>query len=152
MGIQPLPDRKLPVGFTNGAPQNYYADYWQSLDANTRALLASVGGLPSSSQLLGINLQIASYVLVLGDAGFTIEMNAAGANTLTVPPNSSVAFPLKTFINFVQVGAGQTTLTPGLGVTLHGPGGALKTAVQWAMGTMYQRATDEWVAGGRLTV
>jgi len=149
VALQPLPDRKLPVGFANSAPQNYYADYWQSLDANTRALLASVGGLPSSSQLLGINPQTASYVLVLGDAGFTIEMNVAGANTLTFPPG---VFPVKTFINFVQVGAGQTTLTPGLGVTLHGVGGALKTAGQWAMGTAYQRATDEWVAGGRLTV
>jgi hypothetical protein len=97
--------------------------------------------------LRGINLQPASYVLVLADQGFTIEMNVAGANTLTVPPN---IFPVGAWFNFVQVGAGQTTLTPGAGVTLHARNG-LKTSGQWAMATAYQRALNEWVAGGALT-
>jgi hypothetical protein len=74
-------------------------------------------------------------------------MNVASANTLTIPPNSSVAFPTSTVINFVQYGAGQTTVTAGVGVTIRNRNG-LKTAGQYAMGTLYKRGTDEWVLGG----
>ena len=68
----------------------------------------------------------------------------------TIAPNGTVAFPVKTLINVVQVGAGQTTLTPGGGVTLRARNG-LKTSGQWAMATLYKRATNEWVCGGALT-
>jgi hypothetical protein len=97
--------------------------------------------------LHGINLQAASYVLVLADQGVTVEMNAAGANTLTVP---SGVYPVKAWLNVVQVGAGITTITPGVGVTLHARNG-LKTSGQWAMATGYQRALNEWIFGGALT-
>ncbi|TGT76159.1 hypothetical protein EN809_000600 [Mesorhizobium sp. M2E.F.Ca.ET.166.01.1.1] len=84
---------------------------------------------------------------MIGDANGTIEMNVGTANTLTIPPNSSVAFPISTVINFTQLGAGQTTVTAGVGVTLRNRNG-LKTAGQYAMGTLYKRGTDEWVVGG----
>lgn len=99
----------------------------------------------------GVNTQTASYVLGLGDAGQTVEMNVAGANTLTIPPNSSVAFPLKTYVNIAQIGAGQTTLTAGAGVTLRAYNAGLKLSGQYAIGTLYKRAADEWVCGGNLT-
>lgn len=90
------------------------------------------------------------HTLVIEDLGQTIEMNKASANALTIPPNSDVAFPLKSVINVVQTGAGQTTLTAGAGVTLRSAVG-LKTAAQYAMATLYQRAADEWVCAGNLT-
>lgn len=94
--------------------------------------------------LLGVNTQSASYTLIASDAGKTVEMNVAGANTLTVPPNVLTA---PCYVNFTQLGAGQTTITPGAGVTLRARIG-LKTAGQNAIGTMYQRATNDWVVGG----
>jgi hypothetical protein len=96
-----------------------------------------------------INLRTASYVLALTDKGKTIEMDVASANTLTVPPNSSVALPIGTYINVIQIGAGQTTITPGSGVTLrnHSDDG-LKTKGQWGALTLYKRGTDEWVVIG----
>lgn len=97
------------------------------------------------------NTQTASYVLVLTDAGKAVEMNVASANTLTVPPNSSVAFPVGTVLEVHQYGAGQTTVTPGSGVTLRAHGGALKTAAQYAVVSLRKRATDEWVVAGDLT-
>lgn len=91
-----------------------------------------------------------SYTLVLTDVGKVIEMNVAGANTLTVPPNSSVAIPVGSVMEFHQYGAGQTTVTPGAGVTLRGT--KLKTTAQYSSGTLRKRATDEWVVAGDLTV
>lgn len=151
--VKPLPDFKLPV-LVGAAFAQYWQEYFQAADPGLRTAFltqAMADGLYEALGLLtGINLQAASYVLVLTDKGKTVEMNVAGANTLTVPPNSSVAFPVKSWLNVVQVGAGQTTLTPGAGVTLHSRIG-LKLSGQWAMATGYQRAIDEWVFGGALT-
>lgn len=105
---------------------------------------------PTGPNGADLNTQTASYVLVIGDANKTVEMNVGTANTLTIPPNSSVAFPVSTVINFTQMGAGQTTITPGVGVTIRNRNG-LKTAGQYAMGTLYKRGTDEWVCGGDMT-
>ncbi|HEX4828304.1 MAG TPA: hypothetical protein VFV12_08765 [Xanthobacteraceae bacterium] len=133
-----------------GKPTQVFWQYLTALDSFAKQILAQVNGLPSPSQVLGINLQTASYTLVLADAGFVIEMNLAGANTLTIPPNSAVAFPVKTFITAVQVGAGQTTLTAGAGVTLRTRVG-LKITAQWGVARLYQRAANEWVCSGDLS-
>ena len=100
--------------------------------------------------ITGVNTQTSSYTLVLGDAGKVVEVNNASANTLTVPPNSSVAFPIGTYVNFAQIGAGQTTVTAGVGVTLRNRAG-LKTFAQYSIGVLYKRGTDEWVVGGDMT-
>lgn len=97
----------------------------------------------------GINDQTASYTLVLGDAGKHVRMNVATANNLTVPPNSSVAFPVGTVITGVQKGAGQTTLVAGAGVTLNSTPG-LKIAAQWGSFGIVKVGTDEWDVMGRL--
>lgn len=97
------------------------------------------------------NTQSNSYTLVASDAGKTIEMNSASANTLTIPPNSSVNFPVGTLINVVQYGAGQTTITAGLGVTLRSNGAKLKISGQYSSARFYQKTTDEWIVLGDLS-
>jgi hypothetical protein len=93
------------------------------------------------------NAQAASYTLALEDSGKMIEMGVASGNTLTVPPNSSVAFPVGTTLTVLQTGAGQCTLTAGAGVTLNGTPG-LKLRTTWSSATLIKRATDTWVALG----
>lgn len=95
--------------------------------------------------------QTASYTLVLADGGTVVEMNVASANDLTVPPNSSVAFPVGTQITVLQTGAGQTTLVAGSGVTINSADGNLKITGQWSAATLLKRATDTWVAIGSLS-
>ena len=98
-----------------------------------------------------INTQTASYGLVLADAGKTIEMNVASANNLTVPLNSSQAFPVGTTIDIIQYGAGQTTIVATGGVTIRSKEGKLKLTGQYSGATLYKRGTDEWVVVGDLT-
>ena len=98
------------------------------------------------------NVQTVDYTLVLADGGKIVEVNKATAAVLTVPPNSSVAFPIGTMIDVVQYGAGQVTITPGAGVTIRSSGGRLKTGAQYAVASLRKRATDEWVATGDLSV
>ena len=96
-----------------------------------------------------INAQTASYTLVLADKNKLVEMGVGSGNTLTVPPNSSVAFPVGSTITILQTGAGQCTLTAGAGVTVNGTPG-LKLRTTWSSATIIKRATDTWVALGDL--
>jgi hypothetical protein len=89
-----------------------------------------------------------SETLVLSDAGKRVTMDNASANTLTVPPHSSVAFPVGVQIPVQQIGAGQTTLAAGAGVTINSSGGLLNLSGQWAFGMLIQDATDVWTFTG----
>ena len=96
------------------------------------------------------NVRTASYTLVLADSGKVIEMNVNSVNTLTVPPNSSVAFPIGTLIAVDQLGSGQTTITPGAGVTIRSSSAFMKIKGQYSSVSLRKRAADEWVLVGDL--
>lgn len=99
--------------------------------------------LTLSSTLVGSNTQTADYTLVLADAGKVVEMNASTATTLTIPPNSSVAFPTGTVIEVCQLGSGSVTVSAGSGVTIDG--GNVTMTAQYGSCLLRKRGTDEWV-------
>ena len=88
--------------------------------------------------------------LVLADKGKTIQGDSTSAFDLTVPPNSSVAYPIGTIINVAQWNSAQITLAPGSGVTLNAAVG-LKTRQQWSMVTLHKYGTDTWFVTGDAT-
>ena len=92
-----------------------------------------------------------AYTLVGSDAGKLIKMTNAAANTLTVPPNSSVAFDIGVTINVVNYGAGQTTLTAGAGVTIYSYNSALGITGQYGQAVLTKCDTDTWIAAGLLS-
>jgi|ERR1039458_8046444 hypothetical protein len=93
---------------------------------------------------------VSAYPAVLGDANNLVTMCAAGASTFTIPLNSSVAYPNGTVLAVQQLGAGQITLTPTGGVTLHTPS-SLTTYAQYSTIGVIKVATDTWTALGDLT-
>jgi len=92
-----------------------------------------------------------AYTLVAGDAGKLIKMTNAAANTVTVPPSSSVNYDIGVTINVVQYGAGQTTLTAGAGVTIYSYNGALNITGQYGQAVLTKCAADTWIAAGLLS-
>lgn len=87
-----------------------------------------------------------SWTLALEDRGDYIRANNASAITITVPPNSSVAFPIGTSILIEQMGAGAVTMSAGGGVTLNG---SLSTSSQYQVLQLVKVGTDVWtVIGG----
>ena len=104
-----------------------------------------------ATAMIAINAQIASYTAVLTDDGKLVTMSNASANTFTVPPNSSVAFGIGTQINIAQLGAGQTTIVAGAGVTLNSAGTKLKLGAQYAVATCVKTDTNEWFVVGNLS-
>jgi hypothetical protein len=89
--------------------------------------------------------KIINYTLVLTDDGKTIEMLSAGI--VTVPLNSSVAFPTGTRIEIIQTGGTQVVVTPVAGVTINGTPG-LKTRAQYSVVTLIKRDTNTWLLFG----
>lgn len=115
--------------------------------SGTPTRVAAVGPAPAT---VATSVKTANYTLTFADINTAVEMNVAGANVLTVPPNSTAPFPLGAVVTVTQYGAGQTTITPGAGVTLRSSS-ALTTRAQYSTVSLRQRALNEWVVAGDLT-
>lgn len=98
---------------------------------------------------IGTNARTASYTLVLTDQSKIIEVNNAGATTVTIPSDASVAFPVGTYIMVIQTGVGQVSIA-GSGFTPDATPG-LKLRAQWSFASLIKRGTNSWVVGGDLT-
>jgi hypothetical protein len=111
---------------------------------------AGWGTLPAAKT--GFNHQTGtSYTLQLSDASvILVTMNNASANTLTIPPHSSVAFAVGAQIEGMSINTGQTTIVAGAGVTILYSVG-LKLADKGSAFTLTQSDTlDIWYLAGRL--
>lgn len=88
-----------------------------------------------------------SYPLILADSYKMISISNASAITVTVPANTSVAFPTGTQINLLQRGAGQITVAGAVGVTINSSS-TLKLRAQWSAATLIKIDTNTWVLTG----
>ena len=109
-----------------------------------------INGMVRQNTQLAINTATAK-TLVIGDHGKLLTLDNGSAITLTVPPNSSVAFPIGAEVTIVQKGAGQVTIAAGSGVTLYAADNELKTRVQYSSAVLTKIATDTWLVAGDLT-
>ena len=112
----------------------YYDNAWRSLNDSTT-----------------IVLKTADHISELSDAGKTIDMYVSTANTVTIPPYSSVAFPIGSRFDIVQSGTGQTSIVPGSGVTIYSKNSNKKIAAQYSGCTIYKKDTNAWILIGDLT-
>lgn len=116
---------------------------------------APVFAAPTSPPF-SINSQTGTtYTLVIGDQSNEVRMSNAAANNLTVPPNSSVAFPIGSQIVVHQGSTGRTKLVPGSGVTFVYPANALYSTGLFLAGQgnkifLFKTATDTWEVYGAL--
>jgi hypothetical protein len=95
-----------------------------------------------------------SYTTVLADNGKLVTQTNASSITTTIPPNSSVAYPVGAQINFTQLGAGQVTFAQGAGVTIVSTGAtasAPKLRAQYSSATAIQTSTDNWLVAGDIS-
>ena len=105
-----------------------------------------------ATAMIAINAQTGTtYTTVLADDGKLITCLNASAISVTIPPNSSVAYGIGTQLNFAQLGAGQVTLVAGAGVTLNSAGAKLKLSAQYAVATCVKTDTNTWFVVGNLS-
>ena len=95
----------------------------------------------------------ASKTLALTDAGTRQRVVATSAITITVPPDSTVAWSDDTEIEILQIGAGLATIAPGTGVTLssEGPATTSRTmSAQYTGAALVRTGSNAWVLIGAL--
>ena len=101
-------------------------------------------------QAVDLDRKTADYTLVLTDAGKVIEINSGSSENVTIPPNSSVAFPIGTQIVVVRLGSGAVVITEGSGVTTRSDEDKNKIKSQYSSCVLIKHETDEWYILGNL--
>tara|TARA_R110001606_G_scaffold301075_1_gene448754 strand:+ start:2279 stop:2914 length:636 start_codon:yes stop_codon:yes gene_type:complete len=94
-----------------------------------------------------------NYTLNLGDGGKTFMMTSSSQISISVPTNSSVAFPVGTQFAFIQTGAGAivfSAITPTT-TTIFSKNQNKKTAAQYSQAILVKKDTDTWILMGDLT-
>ena len=108
----------------------------------------------NGQQFSSINTQTGtSYTPVLGDAVVFITLSNASAISVTIPTNAVVAYPVGTQLNFIQLGAGQVTISAVTsGTTTIQSAAATSTSpklrTQYSSASAIKIATDVWCVVG----
>ena len=99
-----------------------------------------------------IDEKSADYTLALTDKNKFIKMSVTStANTVTVPTNASVAFPIGSQIHIIQYGSGKTQVIPVSGtVNIYATPGAYLRA-QYSSATLLKCDTNIWMLMGDLS-
>jgi hypothetical protein len=105
--------------------------------------IANFTGTPS-------NEQTGDYTLVLADKGKVLRINSSSNRTVTIPLNSSVAFPTDTEIAILRYGTGTVSISPTAGVTLNSKNSETKISGQYGSVALKKIAENEWVLVGSL--
>jgi hypothetical protein len=108
--------------------------------------------LPAPQLNFSVNPQTGTtYTTVASDNGKLITQANGSAITTTIPPNSSVDYPVGAQITFAQYGAGQVTIQGGAGVTVVSTGATAATPklrVQYSTATAIQTSNNNWLVVG----
>lgn len=90
-----------------------------------------------------------SYNLVLIDQGKVLTPSNGAANTVTIPLNSSVAFPIGATLLVRQIGTGQTTIVAAGGVTIQKKvSSTLAIGERYGQIVLHKIDTDTWHTTG----
>lgn len=81
-----------------------------------------------------------------------VTLTNASVVTATVPPNSSVAFPIGSQIDVIQGGAGSVIFAPGAGVTINSPLASLTIRARYSQVSLIKTATNTWDLFGDLEI
>lgn len=131
--------RQTDAGEVLNQIQYYYNGAWKSYDGYAN-----------------LSTQTGTYTLQLTDAGKTITVNEIvgdpmGLPEISIPANSSVAFPIGTRIDIVNLYDGTALILPTSGVTVHSNKGTpAAIADQYSGATLLKIDTNTWVLIGNL--
>jgi hypothetical protein len=127
--------RQTDVGVQINQVQYYYNGLWRSVT--------------DSADLAA---KVASYTLVLSDAGKTITMSSIdpAATVVTIPPASSAAFALGQRLDIIRIGTGEVSVAAGVGVTINSKNSNKRISSQFSGATIIKTDTNTWVLIGDL--
>lgn len=153
--VGPASSTNLNVAVFSGTSGNNIIDGGETI-AEIKTAAAALANTTYIEVARTVNTQTGTtYTFVLADGSASggdpvVTFGSGSATTVTVPPNASVAFPVGTQIDCVQLGAGAVTFVGGSGVTVSSLSGNLKIAGQYVGVTLLKTATNTWILMGSL--
>ena len=148
--IRPIRSATTTSGVLQYNPTTYEVTYSTTITAT-----ASAGTTSTTAAALGYigmpqNSTASSYTLVAGDQGKHIYISATG-QTITIPANTAVAFPIGTSIAFIA-GPSATTVTIAITTDTMRLAGAgttgTRTLAAHGMATAVKVASTDWYING----
>lgn len=112
---------------------------------NNNSLIVGTGSWLVPGYGPHLSAQNGNYTFVLGDGGTCVRHNNTTLGTYTIPPNSSVAFPLGTRIDVVNIGSGSYKIQRGAGVTMYVAGSNTDFTSTLTWSTIIKVDTDTWM-------
>jgi hypothetical protein len=106
---------------------------------------------PTYTAAQSVNAQTGTtYTLVAADVGLLVTLNNASAITLTLPQDSDATFAVGTYVDGLQLGAGQVTVAAGTGATLRTSGLTAKARAQYSRFGVQKISANTWSLFGDL--
>jgi hypothetical protein len=139
------PDTRAPGQSGHIEDHNAISDALSALESQVTTLQTQMAG-----SVIGSSVQSGSYVLSVSDLGTVVEVNSAGAATVTVPPSTAGAFPLGAVLWVAALGVGVVTIVAGGGVTVASAGNKVNISGQYAEVKLRQRSLNNWLLTGSL--
>jgi hypothetical protein len=106
-------------------------------------------GVPSRTAIIQKSAAYTLSALTERDSMIEVSHTGGSAVDITIPANSSVAYPVGTSIDVLRTNTGGVRIVGAAGVTVNATPGAYLRA-QWSAATLFKRATDTWVLIGDL--
>jgi hypothetical protein len=156
----------LPIGDITGVTAGTGLTGGGTSGAVTLAIDSTVATLTGSQTLtnkiltapqvnLGINAQSGTtYTTVLADNGKLVTLTNGSSIALTIPLNSSVAYPVGAQLNLARLGSGAVTIAGAVGVTVISTGATAATPelrAQYSTATAVQTSIDNWLVMGDIS-
>jgi len=91
-----------------------------------------------------------TYTLVAGDVGKVVTLSNGSAITLTLPQDSDATIAIGSFVDCIQLGAGQVTTAAGTGATLRTSGLTAKARAQYSRFGVQKISANTWSLYGDL--
>ena len=117
-------------------------DDYATLDSNSK-----VTAEQASARIVSVTV---SKTLSLSDAGTLQQVNSTSARTVTIPTNTSVAFPTGTEIEILRYGSGAVTLAAASGVTITCSETARTIADRYTSVVLKKLSTNTWLLQGNV--
>ena len=117
-------------------------DDYATLDSNSK-----VTAEQASARIVSVTV---SKTLSLSDAGTLQQVNSTSARTVTIPTNTSVAFPTGTEIEILRYGSGAVTIAAASGVTITCSETARTIADRYTSVVLKKLSTNTWLLQGNV--